>query len=101
MPPIINIIHKLFKLDNHTFHTLVLRVWSLVAGASTIIMIPSCLTASEQGYYYAFASLLALQIFFELGFNQVIMQLVSHEAAFVQFNKDGKIVGELEVAPQI
>jgi len=55
MPPIINIIHNLFKLDTHTFHTLVLRGWSLVAGASTIIMIPTCLTASEQGYYYELA----------------------------------------------
>ena len=87
---------QLFKIDTHILHTLMLRGWSTLAGAATIIMIPVCLTASEQGYYYAFASLLALQVFFELGFNQVIMQLVSHEAAYLQFNKDGKIVGEFE-----
>lgn len=39
------------------------------------------LSASEQGYFYTFQSLLALQIFFELGMTSVLIQVTSHEAA--------------------
>ncbi|MGN6527483.1 MAG: hypothetical protein ACTHL8_13935 [Burkholderiaceae bacterium] len=47
----------------------------------TIVLIPLCLSGEEQGYYYTFASVLALQIFFELGMNQVVTQITSHEIA--------------------
>jgi hypothetical protein len=68
-------------LDADVLHTLTFRVWSMVAGAVVVLLVPLCLSSVEQGYYYTFASLLALQIFFELGMNQVILQLVSHDAA--------------------
>lgn len=48
-----------------------------------VLLVPFCLADVEQGYYYTFASLLALQIFFDLGMNQVILQLVSHGAAHI------------------
>ena len=41
-----------------------------------VLLVPFFLADAEQGYYYTFASLLALQIFFDLGMNQVILQLV-------------------------
>ncbi len=68
-------------LDADVLHTFVFRSWSIAAGAATVVLVPLCLTAIEQGYYYTFASLLTLQIFFDLGMNQVILQLVSHEVA--------------------
>ena len=46
-----------------------------------VLLIPMWLSEVEQGYYFTFASLLASQLFFELGMNQVIIQLVSHDFA--------------------
>lgn len=51
------------------------------------------LSSDEQGYYYTFASLLAIQVLFELGLGQVIIQIVGHEAAHLKFNKDGSVDG--------
>lgn len=70
---------RITALDGDVRQTLLFRLWTMVAGAVTIILVPTCLSGVEQGYYYTFASLLALQIFFELGLGQVVLQLVSHE----------------------
>lgn len=80
-------------LDAQVLPTLLFRGWSTIAGASTVLLLALWLTPVQQGYYYAIASVLALQIFFELGLNQVIMQLVSHEAAHLEQNKDGSLAG--------
>lgn len=80
-------------LDADTLATLVFRGWSIIAGAVLIIFIPYWLTQIEQGYYYTFASLIALQIFFELGMNQVIVQKVSHDFAHIQLSRDDKLHG--------
>jgi hypothetical protein len=68
-------------LDADVLHTFIFRSWTIAAGGAMVVLVPACLSGVEQGYYYTFASLLALQIFFELGLNQVILQLASHEAA--------------------
>lgn len=68
-------------LDAEVLATLALRGWSVLAGLLTVLLVPLWLSADEQGYWYTFASLVALQLFFELGMNQVVLQLASHEAA--------------------
>jgi O-antigen/teichoic acid export membrane protein len=75
------------------FFTLLQRGWAILAGGLTLILIPSCFTAVEQGYYYTFASLIGLQVFFDLGFNSVIVQLVSHEYAHIKVGADGRLQG--------
>lgn len=80
-------------LDIHVLHTLLFRGWSIVAGGISIILIPIFLSPTQQGFYYTFASVLALQVFFELGLNQVIIQLVSHEAAHFTIHDDGTASG--------
>lgn len=65
-----------------------------MAGGVTILLLPLYLNPSEQGYYFTFASVLALQIFFELGLNQIVMQLVSHEAAHLTETVDGFLSGD-------
>ena len=62
----------------------------------TVLLIPLCLSAAQQGYYYTFASILALQVFFELGMGQVIVQIVAHEAAHLHQSQDGQYVGAQE-----
>ncbi len=85
---------KAAGLDIHVFHTLLFRGWSVLAGGLSIVLIPIFLSPTQQGFYYTFASVLALQVFFELGLNQVIIQLVSHEAAHLSVNDDGTVSGD-------
>ena len=81
-------------LDFHVLVTLLFRGWTIIAGASTVFLLPLWLSPIEQGYYFTFASVLALQIFFELGLNQVVMQLVSHEVAHLSLTIDGRLSGK-------
>lgn len=84
----------IFGLDFHVLVTLLFRGWAIVAGATTVFLLPLWLSATEQGYYFTFASVLALQIFFELGLNQIVMQLVSHEVAHLTETADGRLTGK-------
>lgn len=84
---------KLAGLDFHVLQTIVFRGWGILAGAITLVLLPLWLSPAHQGYYYTFASLLALQVFFELGLSQVIIQLVGREAAHLRFDEDGTVSG--------
>lgn len=81
-------------IDFHVLTTLLFRGWGILAGTTTTLLLPFWLSPAQQGFYYTFGSLLALQVFFELGLNQVIVQLVGHEAAHLQFHDDGSITGD-------
>lgn len=81
-------------LDFHVLVTLLFRGWGVIAGGATVILLPLWLSPTEQGYYFTFASVLALQIFFELGLNQIVMQLVSHEVAHLTETSDGRLTGK-------
>lgn len=83
----------LLELDFHVVATLLFRSWSILAGAVTVFLIPAVFSAVQQGYYYTFSSLIALQVFFELGVNQVIVQLVSHEMANLRRCPGGELEG--------
>jgi hypothetical protein len=49
------------------------RSWSIVGGLLTTFSVPVFLTANQQGYFYTFSSVIAIQIFFELGLSQVLL----------------------------
>ncbi len=89
----INAVRGIMDLDFHVLSTLVLRAWGIGAGFLTTLLLPIMLSASELGYYFAFASILGLQVFFELGFNQVITQIAGHEAAELTVDEDGSLNG--------
>lgn len=57
--------------------TLVGAVGNLISA----ILVIRFFTVEEQGYYYTFGSIVAIQIFFELGLNGIITQFVAHENA--------------------
>lgn len=69
------------------------RMWSALAGPVTILLIATRFSKVEQGYYYTFSSLLALQVFFELGLLTVLAQFAAHEFAFLSWGKKGEITG--------
>ncbi|MBI3230890.1 MAG: hypothetical protein HYZ45_12150 [Burkholderiales bacterium] len=80
-------------LDFHIVFTLFLRGWTVFAGGLTIFLLPLGLSPVEQGYYFSFSSLLALQVFFELGLNQIVVQQVSHEVAYLREVEEGQFHG--------
>ncbi len=81
-------------IDRAIGYTILARGWSSIAGLVTVALIARTLSGSEQGYYYTFGSLVALQIIFELGFSVVILQLATHEAAHLRLYEDGRILGD-------
>ncbi len=81
-------------IDKAIAFTILARGWASVAGLVTVALIARFLTPAEQGYYYTFGSLVALQIIFELGFSFVILQMASHERAHLQIGADELISGD-------
>lgn len=90
--PFARLLHFL-GLDRAVIFTIMARGWSSLAGIGTLVFIARFLTRAEQGYYYTFYSLVALQMIFELGFSVVILQAASHEAAHLEIHHDGRISG--------
>lgn len=78
-------------VDRAVGYTLIGRGWALVANLMNLWLIARCLTKDEQGFYYTFSSILALQIIFDLGFSYVLLQFASHEMAFLKLS-DKRIV---------
>jgi hypothetical protein len=72
---------KFCGVDRAIAYTLVAKGFQVLAGPITLILIAYYLSPEEQGFYYTFASVVNLQIFFELGLSFVILQFASHEKA--------------------
>lgn len=84
---------RVLGIDRAIGFTVLARFWSSAAGLVTVALIARFLSPAEQGYYYTFGSLVALQIVFELGFSYVILQLASHERAELSISSDYEISG--------
>lgn len=52
----------------------------------TVLLVINLLSDIEQGFFYTFGSIISVQIFFELGFNNIITQYAAHEAG--KFDND-------------
>lgn len=81
-------------LDRAISYGVFTRVWSLFAGPVTLLMIAARLSKDQQGYYYTIGSLLALQLFFELGLMTVLSQFASHEFVNLRWGARGSIEGD-------
>ena len=84
---------RMLGVDRAVAFTVLARGWSSLAGLGTLTLIARFLTPAEQGFYYTFYSLVAMQIIFELGFSVVILQAASHEAAHLEISDDGRVSG--------
>ena len=88
---------KLFSwldIDQAIAYAISAKIWLLFSGPITLYLISLYLTPEIQGYYYTFLSLVALQVFIELGFYVVITQFASHEWAHLRFDESGSVVGD-------
>lgn len=72
------------------------KLCQATASLVTIAVIAMHYTAQMQGYYYTFISLMALQVFAELGLGNVIINFASHEWSMLRLNRKGRIVGPQE-----
>src|SRR5579864_3420056 len=87
-------VRTVLGLDRAVGFTVLARFWSSSAGLVTVLLIARFLSPAEQGYYYTFGSLVAIQMIFELGFSYVILQLASHERALLSIAPDYEITGD-------
>jgi O-antigen/teichoic acid export membrane protein len=60
----------------------------------TVVMIARYLTPADQGFFYVFASLLALQTYVELGLSTVILNSASHLYAHLTFVRHQGLTGD-------
>jgi O-antigen/teichoic acid export membrane protein len=81
-------------LDRAVVFTVLARAWASGSGLITVFLIARFLSPAEQGYYYTYTSLIALQMVFELGFSQVVMQHASHERAHLSIDVNGAVTGD-------
>jgi len=82
------------EMDRAVFYSVSGRAWQFVAGPVTILLIAFYFTPELQGYFYTFASLLALQTFVELGLQVVIINVSSHEWARLSLDDRGHLTGD-------
>ncbi len=92
-PFFINIAHKI-GMDKSIAYSSGSRIVQGVAGVLSVFFISTFLTGVEQGFYFTFGSILALQVFFELGLTGIMTQFVAHEAAHLKLNDNAQYEGE-------
>src|SRR5258708_11891610 len=87
-------------LLKHTFGNravmtgLIAKLLQGISSPITAVMVLHFFDSKTQGYYYTFGSLLALQIFVELGLTTVITTFVAHEWARLSIGTRGEIIGD-------
>lgn len=88
-------------IDGAIAFTVLSRVIQAAGGVVTLLFVAKCLTKVEQGYYYTFGSILAIQIFFELGLSNIITQFVAHENAHLIWNDRTSFSGSDESSSRL
>lgn len=92
-----NILKSLAKkigVDKSIAYSSGARIVQAFTGVTSIIFISRYLTGIEQGFYYTFGSIVAIQIFFELGLTGIITQYVAHEASHLTLNNQQQFEGD-------
>ena len=86
---------RLAGVDRAVFYSILSKAFSTAGSLITIPLILTRLTAVEQGFYYTFGSILALQVFLEMGFGAVAVQMVAHEAAHLKIDLKSGMSGQV------
>jgi len=76
-------------IDSAVFYSILGRLIQTIGSLVTLFLLARNLTQVEQGFYYTFGSLLAIQIFFELGMNSVITQYAAKEVSSLELTGFG------------
>lgn len=82
-----------FGIDKAIVFTSSSSVLGAVGSIISVILVVKCLSSVEQGFYYTFGSIVAIQIFFELGLNGIITQYVAHEVSNLEWENSETLKG--------
>jgi O-antigen/teichoic acid export membrane protein len=74
-------IASVIGLDKAIFFTSFSNIINAFGSVISVLLVVKFLSGVEQGFYYTFGSIVAIQIFFELGLNGIITQYVAHETS--------------------
>ncbi len=88
-------------IDVAIAYTILSRFIQAVGGVITLLFVAKYLSKVEQGYYYTFGSILAIQIFFELGLSNIITQFVAHETSNIKWQDRISFSGSKESGSRI
>ncbi len=83
-------------IDSAIGYTVLARIIQAGGGLITLTLIAIFLSKEQQGYYYTFGSIIAIQVFFELGLNSIITQYVAHETVHLQWLSQTELSGSKE-----
>jgi len=83
-----------FGFDKAIMFTSSASILGAFGSIISVILVVKYLTGIEQGFYYTFGSIIAIQIFFELGLNGIITQYVAHEASNLKWEDDSILSGD-------
>jgi O-antigen/teichoic acid export membrane protein len=81
-------------VDRAVFFSNAAQLTRLFTGPITMALVLRYLTPEIQGYFYAFAGVVAMQVFLEMGFSQNILQFAAHEFSKLHFTPQGTLAGD-------
>jgi len=88
-------------IDRAVFFAIIGKIWSVSAGLITTLLIAFFFSPELQGFYYTFNSLLAFQVFAELGLGGVLTYYASHEWAQLALDSHGRVTGDADALSRL
>jgi hypothetical protein len=95
MLKITNYFKEIIGIDQAVFFGILGKVTQASSGLVILFFITLFFTKTEQGYYFTFGSILAINVFFELGLGTIITQYVAHETVNLSWINN-RLVGPIE-----
>ena len=93
-PALLKLLQRL-EVNRAVAFLLLARGWQFASGIFTVILLTHCLNASERGIYQIFGSLIAMQMFVELGLPGIIVLMTSHEWSRLRIDAVGRVEGDV------
>ncbi len=93
---VIAIFRNKIGIDTAIIYTAFSRIIQGGSGFLSMLFVIKFLDKFEQGYFYTFGSIIALQVFFELGLTSIITQFTAHEFANLKFINKYTLDGDLK-----
>lgn len=87
-------VSRSLEIDRAVFFAIAGKLWSLPAGLVTALLIAMYFSPEVQGYHYTFGSLVAVQVFAELGLGTVLIYYASHEWAKLALHPNQVVTGD-------
>ena len=80
-------------LDRVVLLGILSKLWSIIVGPVSVLVVAHKFSPQLQGYYFTFMSIIAFQFMIELGLGNIIIQFASHEWSKLSFDDNGQIIG--------